>query len=170
MMDAQEIFDALAAPFPSEEISWRIGSTRTDDGKVKGQCLAYIDARTVMDRLDAVVGMENWQCNYTAGVGGSIVCNIGLCINEQWIWKADGAGASNFEAEKGALSDAFKRAAVRFGIARYLYDMKSPWVDVPSKERAYIQKPDLERLEKYHTEYARRLMVRKDERGRDGAS
>jgi hypothetical protein len=38
------------------------------------------------------------------------------------------AGDSDVEEEKGAISDAFKRAAVKWGIGRYLYDMPTPWV------------------------------------------
>jgi hypothetical protein len=37
-----------------------------------------MDARAVMDRLDGVCGPDGWQCNYTPGVNGSIVCNIGV--------------------------------------------------------------------------------------------
>ena len=41
-----------------------------------------------------------------------------------WITKTDGAGETDIEGEKGAFSDAFKRAAVHHGVARYLYDDK----------------------------------------------
>jgi hypothetical protein len=38
-----------------------------------------------------------------------------------WISRCDGADDTNIEGAKGGLSDAFKRAAVKFGIGRYLY-------------------------------------------------
>ena len=38
-----------------------------------------------------------------------------------WVTKSDGAEDSTIEAVKGAYSDSFKRAAVKWGIARYLY-------------------------------------------------
>jgi hypothetical protein len=44
--------------------------------------------------------------------------------------KADGAGDTDVEPEKGALSDAFKRAAVRWGIGRYLYGIGPVWVSL----------------------------------------
>jgi hypothetical protein len=135
-MDAQELFDQLSAPFAPEQIEWRVGSTNKD--KTKGMALAYIDARTVMDRLDSVCGPDGWQCNYTPGVGGSIVCNIGLRLEGDWIWKADGAGATDMEAEKGAISDAFKRAAVRWGVGRYLYELKAPWIELEVKGNTFI--------------------------------
>lgn len=128
---AQELFDALAAPFPPELVEWRIGATnqkwRKEGEPLKGTPLCYIDARCVMDRLDAVCGPDGWQCNYTAGVAGSIVCNLGIRMpGGEWLWKADGAGATDMEGEKGMLSDALKRAAVRWGLGRYLYEIKAP--------------------------------------------
>jgi hypothetical protein len=117
--------------------------------------LAYVDARVVMDRLDAFVGCDNWQNNYTTGVNGSIVCNLALRIpTGEWIWKADGAGATDIEGEKGALSDAFKRAAVRFGIGRYLYDIKAPWV--PLENERYIPDIERKRLNDLYIDFAQR--------------
>lgn len=132
-------FEALRAPFPADRISWRIGSTNKD--KTKGMALAYIDARDVQDRLDTVCGPQNWQCRYSHATDKKTVCEIGLLVSTEWIWKADGAGDTDVEAEKGALSDAFKRAAVRWGIGRYLYDLDSPWVEIEPRGRSYIIKP-----------------------------
>jgi hypothetical protein len=146
--NAQELFDALSAPFPPEYIDWRVGPTNEkyikDGEPVKGQPLCYIDARVVMDRLDTSCGPDGWQCNYTAGVGGSIVCNLGIRIAGDWIWKADGAGATDMEGEKGALSDAFKRSAVRWGVGRYLYEIKAPRVTLEKRGKSVFI-PDAER-------------------------
>ena len=125
---------ALTAPFPPERISWRVGSTTAD--KKRGMALAYIDARDVMERLDSVCGPENWQSRYPHAEGKT-VCELGIKIGDEWIWKADGAGDTDFEAEKGALSDAFKRAAVRWGIGRYLYALDAPWVDIAPAGKHY---------------------------------
>lgn len=127
-----EMFDKLRAEFPRDAISWRAQSV-TKDG-TKAMALAYIDARDVMQRLDDVVGPDGWQCRYPHATGKT-VCEIGIRVGDEWIWKADGAGDTDIEAEKGALSDAFKRAAVRWGIGRYLYDLKSPWVPCESYKR-----------------------------------
>jgi hypothetical protein len=69
--------------------------------------------------------------------GTKTVCEIGIKCGDEWVWKADGAGDSDIEAEKGALSDAFKRAAVRWGIGRYLYKLKSPWVALKAFGNSY---------------------------------
>ena len=158
---AQDIFDGLAAPFPIEEISWRVGPTnersRQPNDPLRGQPLCYVDARTVMDRLDSVCGFDGWQCTYTPGVATSIVCNIGLRLEGDWVWKADGAGPSDTEPEKGALSDAFKRAAVRWGIGRYLYDLKAPWLELDKRGNStFIRQADHPKLAQLHDDYARR--------------
>jgi hypothetical protein len=127
-------FDKLRAPFPPERVSWRVGSTTAD--KKKGMALAYIDARDVMQRLDDVCGPGGWQNTYPHA-NGKTVCAIGIKVGDEWIWKANGAGDSDVEAEKGALSDAFKRAAVQWGIGRYLYDVDSPWVEIEPMGRSY---------------------------------
>ena len=119
-------FDALSAPFPSSSISWRVGATTKD--KAKGIALAYIDARDVMRRLDGVCGPNNWQNKYSWSDGKTVVCDIGIRINGEWVWKSNGAGDTDVEAEKGKLSDAFKRAAVLWGIGQYLYSLPNVWV------------------------------------------
>ncbi len=146
-------FAKLAAPFDPADIEWRLGNVSSE--QKKGKALCYIDARTVANRLDEVCGPAGWQCRYPHA-GQKTVCEIGIrCIvpgggngvslgaggTPEWIWKADGAGDSDIEAEKGALSDAFKRAAVRWQIGRYLYDIKSPWVEVEQAGNTRQGKP-----------------------------
>lgn len=142
----------LKEPFPPDCVSWRVGSTTKD--KKKGMALAYIDARDVMHRLDDVCGPENWQCDYPHA-GQKTVCRIGIRIDGEWIWKANGAGDTDIEGEKGALSDAFKRAAVLWGIGQYLYELDSPWVELDTRTapdgKVYvngISKQELTRLHK----------------------
>lgn len=134
-----DVFTQLSAPFPADRVSWRVGSTTAD--KTRGMALAYIDARDVMDRLDAVCGPGAWQCRYPHA-NGKTVCEVGIKVGDEWIWKSDGAGDTDYEAEKGALSDAFKRAAVRWGIGRYLYDLDSPWVEVEVRGKTAVIKKE----------------------------
>lgn len=127
MTDLKKLF----AEFPRDQITWRAQSV-TKDGS-KAMALAYIDARDVMNRLDDVCGIDGWQCKYSHA-NGKTICDIGIRCGNEWIWKADGAGDTDIEAEKGAISDAFKRAAVKWGIGRYLYDLPCPWVPCKSYE------------------------------------
>jgi hypothetical protein len=120
------------APFPIKSVSWRVGATTQD--KSKGIALAYIDARDVMKRLDEVVGFGNWQVKYPfAGC-----CEIGICLQDKWVWKANGAGETAVEGEKGQFSDAFKRAAVMWGIGRYLYSLPNAWVALKPQGRSHV--------------------------------
>lgn len=142
-------FAALRAPFTPEQVYWRVGATTAD--KSRGLALAYIDARTVYDRLDEVCGPGGWQCRYPHA-NSKTVCEIGILVGNDWIWKANGAGDSEREAEKGALSDALKRAAVAWGIGRYLYDLDSPWVDLEKRGNSYaIRDNEYPRLAKLLT-------------------
>ncbi len=127
-------FVALAAPFSPSQVSWRVGSTSQD--KKSALALAYLDARDIMDRFDAVCGPAGWQCRYSH-VGSITVCEIGVKVGDEWIWKADGAGQSDIEGEKGALSDSIKRAAVRFGVGRYLYSLGNTWVQIEPAGRSF---------------------------------
>lgn len=122
------IFDSLARPFPGFSVRWRIG--RKSKKGDKAMPLAYIDARDVMDRLDGVVGPQNWQSRYTETTSGRVICELSILVNGEWITKSDGAGDTQVEREKGAISDAFKRAAVHWGIGRYLYSMDAPWLAI----------------------------------------
>jgi hypothetical protein len=170
-MTQDELIERLSAPFPPADVEWRVGS-RTKDGQ-KGQALAYIDARAVMTRLDEVCGPQNWQTRYpiaqassfTYGPGGKnpkdengrktekiilsetlgkTVCEIGIKIDGEWVWKADGSGDTDFEGEKGALSDSFKRAGVKWQIGRYLYNVGADWVHLDQWGK--ILPHELERL------------------------
>lgn len=144
------MLEALRAPFPPDVVHWRVGSTTKD--KAKGMALAYIDARDVMARLDEVCGPGGWQDDFVPMSNGTTCCRIGILIDGQWVWKGDGAGATgNVEndteremALKGGYSDAFKRAAVKWGIGRYLYDLDSPWVELDEYKR--IKKTELPKL------------------------
>lgn len=132
----------LRQAFDPERIKWRIGSTNAD--KTKGLALPYIDARLVMERLDGVVGPFNWQNEFhLLEETARVYCRIGIRVPREgtlisdWVWKGDGAGATDIEGEKGSFSDAFKRAAVHWGIGRYLYDdIPSLWVTTVKRGRS----------------------------------
>jgi len=127
--DLQRLF----ADFPRESVHWRAQSV-TKEGD-KAMALAYIDARDVMDRLDLIVGTQNWQDSYQETAKGRLICTLSINVEGEWISKSDGAGDTDVEGSKGAISDAFKRAAVKWGVGRYLYDMPTPWVPCESYEK-----------------------------------
>ncbi len=108
----------LKRPFPVNKLRWRQGQGNSGE-------LVYITARDVMDRLDDVFGVEGWSDDYE-WLGDRLLCKISCKLNGSgWVTKSDGAEDSNIEAIKGAYSDSFKRAAVKWGIGRYLYHPKA---------------------------------------------
>jgi hypothetical protein len=127
------MFNELTADFPREYIQWRAQSITKEGDNAKA--LAYIDARAVMDRLDSVCGPAGWTDSYAETPKGRLICTLSINIDGQWISKSDGAGDTDVEGDKGAISDALKRAAVKWGIGRYLYDMPTPWVPCESYEK-----------------------------------
>jgi hypothetical protein len=124
-------------------VQWRVGSTNKkafEAGKAakrRGQPLCYIDARDVMQRLDAVCG-PFWQALPIPMNDGIMATKIGILFDEHWIWRGDGASPtgdvtkenSREMAIKGGFSDALKRGGVLWGIGRYLYDVGTPWVEL----------------------------------------
>jgi hypothetical protein len=113
------------------EIDWREihGRLSSPDGmhvKVREGKFRYIDAREVMDRLDEVVGPEHWSTVFTVLDKDAAVVECRLTVHG--VTKADAGYPNNpgsdFEKEpfKAAYSDALKRAAVHFGIGRFLYE------------------------------------------------
>lgn len=137
----------LAAPFPPDVVSWRVGPTTKN--KDKGMALAYIDARDVQDRLTEVCGPFGWQCKHEVSGDKRVTCHIGIKCPDtgEWIWRSDGAGESEMDGEKGSYSDSFKRAAVKWGVGRYLYDIDSPWMPIAQQGRSYVLTPEsLQRL------------------------
>ena len=145
-------FEDLTAPFSTDKISWRVGSTTKD--KSKGMALAYIDARDVYDRFDEVCGPAGWRNRYPHA-GQKTVCEIDVKIDGEWVTKSNGAGDTNFEGDKGALSDSIKRAAVVWGVGRYLYGMNTPWVEIQPAGRSFvIKQEEYAKLNEYHDKCA----------------
>jgi hypothetical protein len=98
---------------------WRVQST----SQYGSNCVAYIDARDVQDILDDVVGGANWQVKYEEHKG-NLFASIGILLESGWVWKSDCGTESQVEKQKGEASDAFKRAAVMWGVGRFLYSLE----------------------------------------------
>lgn len=130
------IWQRLAEPFHYEDLEWRIARAgKMKDGKIWATCFAYVSARAIQDRLDSIIGPELWKAEYhvipgAQDIAGGILCSLSLCINGTWITKQDGADQTDEEKFKGGLSSAFKRAAVVFGVGRYLYDLDTNWAEI----------------------------------------
>lgn len=114
----EEKIKQLQAPF--KDIRWRIQRVYPSNNPTHCVCVPYIDARAVQKRLDDVVGVGNWQNAYDPISGAA---TLEIRVGKEWISKCDVGTDSNVEKEKGKASDAFKRAAVLWGIGRDLYSI-----------------------------------------------
>jgi hypothetical protein len=138
-----KLTEALLAPFDPSEVKFKpavVSGTRA-------LALAYVDARVIQDRLDEVLGISGWQDEYEFLPDGSVVCRLRCKIGSEWITKTDVGGQSEQPDEgdrrKAAVSDALKRAAVKFGVGRYLYRLPQIWVDYDPQKRQFKAPPKL---------------------------
>lgn len=125
----KEVLHNLSKPMPYQ---WRVQSFARNNTKCT--CVAYIDARQAMDALDKYC-TYGWSKKYY-DIKGSIYCSIGIHLPDgTMLVRQDVGSEGNFEAEKSAASDAFKRAAVNFGVGRFLYDLDI--VELNARESEY---------------------------------
>ena len=141
--EVKAITTALAAPFEPTEVKFKPQSVKGN----RALALAYIDCRLVQDRLDEVLGVENWMDDYEILPEGSVICRLRLNIGGNWITKTDVGSLSEQpdggDRMKAAFSDALKRTAVKFGIGRYLYRLTAIWTDYDPQKKQFTQMPKL---------------------------
>lgn len=135
-------FKKLQEYFDPQDIEWRIGRCgMKTDGTPWATALAYLTNRAIMHRLDEVCSPWNWKNEFKDwGVGGKagVLCGISVKIEDEWVTKWDGAENTQLESVKGGLSDSMKRAAVQWGIGRYLYKLDETFVDTSmSKQQGW---------------------------------
>ena len=137
-MDKNKYLEEFGKPFPKDDVKWRLQNV--DEQKSVGRAVPYLDARAIADRLDSVIGQNRWRDDYREWRGidkngkqiYAQLCTIYIYDEElgEWIGKTDGAENTDREPIKGGLSDAFKRAAVKWNIGRYLYQFNAEKVSV----------------------------------------
>lgn len=122
MSKHQDVLAALSAPFPPEVIRHRVGAG--------GKDLTWVDARTVAARLDEVIGVNGWDfavepVGDTSTVVGILTIRFPdgtVARRQDFGYETGGSG----ESLKEAASDALRRCASLFGVARYLYGGDRP--------------------------------------------
>ena len=158
-MRENKYFEEFGKPFPASNVSWKLQLTNKE--KTSGLAVPYLDARAIAERLDFVVGQTGWKDEYKPWHNYvtkkeqkfAQLCTIYIYDEDlkEWIGKTDGAEDSDIEPIKGGLSDAFKRAAVRWNIGRYLYGFEPVWVNIEPRGDSYIiAKKEHDRLTKIY--------------------
>jgi hypothetical protein len=111
----------LSQPFDSKTIGIKVNSFSKD--RTKAMLVCYLQHTDVYGRLDSVD--PDWSCETTWEMtrGEHVYVQVKLTVK--------GVSRENVgdgEDHKSATSDALKRAAMLFGIGRYLYDAETVWV------------------------------------------
>lgn len=123
----------LSKPLTTEQLEFRVSQVfKGKNNKVWANILVYKNARTDAKILDDVVGPENWQLKFREEKA-CIVASLGIRTKEgvdDWAWKEGNGTPGDFEQEKGAYSDAQKRAGFQWGIGRGLYDFPQIYVEL----------------------------------------
>ena len=134
---------ALSDPFEPREVKFKPQIVKNN----RALAIAYVDVRLIQDRLDEVLGAENWQDDYEILPDGSVVCRLRLNLGGDWVTKTD-VGSPSEQPDggdrlKAAFSDALKRAAVKYGIGRYLYRLPAQWVEYDPAKKQIVAPPQL---------------------------
>lgn len=142
-MNLKKIQRELKQPFTANDLEYRVQQSGiSKDGKPWAMVLAYVDNRAIMNRLDEVVGIGAWRNEYLPlpnSVGDGAMCGISIKIDGEWITKYDGSDNTAVEATKGGLSSSMKRAAVMWGVGRYLYNLDTFFADCTTDKPQQMQ-------------------------------
>lgn len=112
-----EAYPFLRRPFVPEAVGFKVQATVGGD-RISAVVIAYIDARNVTARLNAVCP-EGWSETYEEYRGG-MVCHLTVLGVSHIDWGVTQAPTEEMSV-KGTYSDALKRTAVRFGVGESLY-------------------------------------------------
>ena len=134
---------ALAEPFDPSQLKCKPGVIQGN----RALAMPYVDARDVADRLDQVLGLDGWQDDFEQLPDGALLCRLQVKVGGAWITRC-GVGSPSEQPDAGdrkkaAESDALKRAAVKFGVGRYLYRLPKSWLGWDPARRLFTQRPTL---------------------------
>ena len=153
--DVKKLLEELEVPFAPDHVRWRV--TNTSNDKKRGQIVAYADPRAYTDRLNALFSPQGWTRDYKIETmnnitrvkkGETIVTGkvlVTCTVTIIGLWSHSGTGEEWADDENGMTSadaQAFKRACSCFGLGRYFYDFKAPWVDL-DQHRQPVKTPTL---------------------------
>lgn len=108
----------LRRPFTSTAVRFKIQSAWAEKVNPGALIVSYVDARLVVERLNAVVS-DLWVDKYDEPLGNP---NAKICrLTVAGVTREDVGEAGGIAREKALRSNALKRAAVKFGIGVSIY-------------------------------------------------
>jgi hypothetical protein len=169
--EKNDVWAKLSAPVPTGAISWRQdGKVTARDGKYFARFVAYIEANTVRERLDGAVPGE-WDLTLEllppipAEDGDGSQCSFKARLQILGVIREDVGTGRDY---KQASTDAFKRAAVRFGVGNELYAYEQNWVEMDGDGR--YAKPVEDPQAAYDRRYAKPPATRGVDANPNGSS
>lgn len=152
--NTMNILEELRKPFEPKHISWKPGATKGD----KCLALAYADLRAYMERLDGVCGLD-WSVFYEPWGDNRIIARLTIgSATRSSTGEMDAQDEKNNMGGTVAEAQAFKRAAVMFGLGRFLYDLPSVWVATDGKRITDGGLKDLDN--RYQAWYVKQMTAR----------
>jgi len=145
----------LSKPLASKDLEIRVGQSGGKNGRVWASLLIYQTARVATARFNAIFG-GYWKTDYAIEQSGAVVCTISIYDPEsnQWISRSNIGTQSNIEKEKGAYSDALKRAATAWGLGLELYTFDNIFVDLKPGEYTEYNGKIRPKLSGWHVAYS----------------
>jgi hypothetical protein len=129
----QEIIKKLIEPLPSHLIKVRPGAVTRD--KKKAIALAYYDWRIMVNRLNRLVGGENWYARLQPWGDHKIICTLTILGVPK-----DSSGEGDAEDGNDGTSaeqQAKKRAMAEHGL-NYLYLLPRIWGDYDAEKKSFV--------------------------------
>jgi hypothetical protein len=140
-MEFKDFIAECRRPFPADAVLSRVQVTTATSALV----VYYIDARHVSERLNQLIP-GHWSDSYTTTEVGDqhgIQCTLFATVGEHTARVCD-IGTKQANDDMGGLkamySDAFKRAAVKFGIGVSLYAQPTTWVPEEKNGTQFLKK------------------------------
>lgn len=121
-------FTALVARFADDQIEWRISDFTQAARDTETVIIPYLQATAIRNRLDTLLGQENWTSEIQH-IPNGMICKLSIRINGEWVSKSDCSQETKEFSSMGASTRAFVRAAAVWGIGRYLYEMPVFYAD-----------------------------------------
>lgn len=146
----EDLAPQLTEPFNPKDVQWRAGSVSRD--KKRAQALAYAEPRVYEDRLNEVLGAD-WEVTFEPWGDQRLTCTLTIWLENETGERVAVRRSSTGEFDSSdriaqgtaAEAQALKRACVKFGLGRYLYDLPASWAGYDENSRRLTETPALPR-------------------------
>lgn len=152
MTTMEKAFRALQEPFPIKFLSWTIIATNKDN--TDALVSPYIGRHHIMARFDDVLGPMNWQTGVVGQIG-YLIKGIGIRTekSQEWVWRWEPGvyiAATDKNRKRievlGSATVGLRRAAIEWGVGRYLKFITAKWVPYDSYAKKIREAPHIENI------------------------